>query len=319
MNDYNNELKTRLASFEQNDVDCLKNIIKNYPSKPTKNIHLLFAGSALCGKSMTIKALMKESLNHYYPIINQTPFPSSNLTDNNEVAFYSFDDRIKYWEAPGLGQSIQKDELIIDKLKLLMKEKDSHNNAHFMIDLAIVIHDSSFSDWQNTYTLCKELTGTQRVILAINRKDTESSNEENKLCIPESIKSLIDNSHIIYYDSQNEDCIKAFYTSIITVVENRPENRFIYISEDNRPYIIPANGYYRSSSDLIQVLSDELESFTNLQIVQKVIQIYGIYSDVQGFINSALLLISDASTPVKAKSALHLLMILAYYYLSTQS
>lgn len=319
MNDYNNELKQQVAKFDQNDLYSLENIIKDYPSMPTKNIHLLFAGSALCGKSMTIKALMKEAQNHYYPIINHTPFASSNLSDKNDIAFYTFDDKIKYWEAPGLGQNIQKDELIIEKLKSLMKEQDNHNNAHYKIDLAIIVHNSSFSDWQNTYILCKELAETKRVILAINQKTAAPPYNDYKSCIPEKIKHLIDSSHIIYYDSKNKDSTKALYTSIITVVENAPETRFIYISERNRPYIIPKNGYYRTSKDFIQDLSGKLAFYTSSQIVVKICQIYEIYSDVQGFINSASLLSSDVGTTLKMKSVLHLLMILASYYIKTQS
>lgn len=178
MTDQKFYLEKQLEKMTNEEQEKVYKTLYDIWSKKTK-INLLFTGTSLCGKSTTITALIDESLKNTgvsypedrYPTINSSPFPTMNMTNNKED-FLSYEiNNITYWETPGFGQNLSKDAEILKKIEEQMVKTDSKH--YYTIDLAIVIHDSSFSDQEITHRIFNHLSKKyqDRVMLIYNKKD----------------------------------------------------------------------------------------------------------------------------------------------------
>lgn len=284
MTDQKLNLEKQLEKMTNEEQEKVRKTLYDIWSKKTK-INLLFTGTSLCGKSTTITALINESLKNTgvsypedrYPIINSSPFPTMNMTNNKED-FLSYEiNNITYWETPGFGQSLSKDEEILKKIEEQMVKTDTAH--YYTIDLAIVIHDSSFSDQEITHRIFKHLSQKyqKRVILIYNKKD---------ICL---------NSDLMWHNRYFYSAIDGkngseLLTNILDSCKATPAPLPIVFQGSRRP-TEHANGsgssYHNSFIEALKsLISDE-------SIRNQIIALYGYFEDSQTFLNCIYAIITN--------------------------
>lgn len=276
MTDQEFNLEKQLEKMTNEERDKVYNMLYDIWSKKTE-INLLFTGTSLCGKSATITALIKESLRNTganypedrYPKINDSPFPNRNIATNEED-FLSYEIKnITYWETPGFGQNMKKDAEILQKIEDQMDKTDSKH--YYTIDLAIVIHDSSFSDQEITYRIfnCLSEKYQDRVMLIYNKKDIRL-NSDPMWC---------DHYYYSAINSENgselltrilKSCIKT-QAPLPTIFQDPPQP--IKYANNN------GVSYHKSFIETLKPLITD-ESTRNM-----IINIYDHFDDSQTFVN----------------------------------
>lgn len=242
-----------------------------------KEINLLFTGASLCGKSATITALINESLintganypEDRYPKINDSPFPNKNMATNEEDFLSYKIKNITYWETPGFGQNMRKDAEILQKIEDQLDKTDSKH--YYTIDLAIVIHDSSFSDQEITYRIfnCLSEKYQDRVMLIYNKKDIRL-NTDPMWC-----------NHY-YYSAINSENGSRLLTKILeSCIETQAPLPTIFQGPP-QPIIYANNNGVSYHSSFIETLKPLItdESTRNM-----IINIYDHFDDSQTFVN----------------------------------
>jgi len=93
-----------------------------------------------------------------------------------ELDAYSLNDRIRFWDTPGLGDGVQNDKVHKKKLTdLLYKTYSLDNCTYGFVDMALIIIEGANRDMGTTYQLLNEVIvpniQRDRILVAINQAD----------------------------------------------------------------------------------------------------------------------------------------------------
>ncbi|MBB5213336.1 GTPase family protein [Parapusillimonas granuli] len=127
-------------------------------------IHILLVGATGAGKSSTINALFATEK----AVVGTGVNP-----ETIEIAQYHLDN-VVLWDSPGLGDSPEKDQQHIRKIREKLQETDV--NREPLIDLVLLIVDGSSRDMGATFSLLEVIlpelhNKTDRLLIGINQAD----------------------------------------------------------------------------------------------------------------------------------------------------
>ncbi|MFA6808710.1 MAG: GTPase [Eubacteriales bacterium] len=93
-----------------------------------------------------------------------------------ELDAYRLNDRIRFWDTPGLGDGVQQDKINTRKLiDLLYKTYVLDNNTYGFVDMTLIIIEGVNRDMGTTYHLLNEVIvpniQKDRILVAINQAD----------------------------------------------------------------------------------------------------------------------------------------------------
>lgn len=323
--EFYNIVKKIVNHLSEEDLEALKNSIEGYNLMPTESINLLFTGSSLCGKSTTIEMLEKEALKNtgiqlpgsFSPKINNTPFPSSSITENGEecsiITSYHDIAAITCWETPGMGLCQESDSIIINQTKDKLNEFNRQVNNKPIIDMAIIIHDFSFDDWRNTYNICEELASSNRVLLAVNKKNNPASSKDISYEIPYALRNRCKehNIEIVCYDSHDEPSVRYLLFYIILLIKSRNiEAPLIVIKDEIRPVLLLDNGCSINSTSFTYRLRAWGELLGLPSVIKNVCDVLDKYDKANSIVNDVTAIALNPSLTGKAAPIVHLVITL---------
>lgn len=147
--------------YRVDDIDRNIKLAGFYP------LDVLVVGGTGGGKSSTINALFKSDVVK----VGRTCEPETTTISSVEL-----DERLRFWDSPGLGDSIEKDKKYSkDLIDCLHRYYYMDDNNYGLIDIVLVILDGSGRDMGTVYNLLNEVIvpnfQTERVLVAINQAD----------------------------------------------------------------------------------------------------------------------------------------------------
>ncbi|MCM1251667.1 MAG: 50S ribosome-binding GTPase [Clostridium sp.] len=134
--------------------------------------NIMLVGATGCGKSSTINALFSCNRENEYVEIAKVGSKADPETRNIER--YRIGNLI-LWDTPGLGDGTEIDGHHKEVITELLREADENGNA--LIDLVLVILDSSTRDLGTSYQMLNEViipelkNETGRILIALNQAD----------------------------------------------------------------------------------------------------------------------------------------------------
>lgn len=161
-------------------------------------IDILIVGNTGAGKSSTINAILENNA----VIVGNTCEP-----ETSEISGVKLNDYLRFWDSPGLGDSIQKDKYYSKSLCDFLKQKYILDNKEYgLIDLVLLIIDGSSRDIGTSLKILENDIlpnfPSDRILIAINQADIAMKNRhwDNKINCPDSVllKYLENKSVSIY-------------------------------------------------------------------------------------------------------------------------
>lgn len=323
--EFYNIVKKIVNNLSKEDLEALKNSIEGYNLMPTESINLLFTGNSLCGKSTTIEMLEKEALKNtgiqlpgsFSPIINNTPFPSSSMIDNADknsiITSYHDIATITCWETPGMGLCQESDSIIINQTKDKLNEFNRQINNKPLIDMTIIIHDLSFKDWKNTDNICEELASSNRVLLAVNKKNNRASSKDISYEIPYALRNRCKehNIEIVCYDSHDEHSVRYLLFYIILLIKSRNiDSPRIVIKDESRPVLLLDNGCSINSASLTNRLRAWGKLLGLPSVIKNVSDVLDKYDKANSIVSDVTAIALNPSLTGKAAPMVHLVITL---------
>lgn len=145
-----------------------------------QQINIMLVGSTGSGKSSTVNALFDMRLAK----VGEGANP-----ETKRIAEFRLDN-MTVWDTPGLGDGVEKDQEIADKILLKLQEKNDEGKQ--LIDIVVIIMDASTKDLGTYYTIINEVLipefgeyAKKKIVLALNQSDLAMkgnhwNDEENK-------------------------------------------------------------------------------------------------------------------------------------------
>lgn len=130
-------------------------------------LDVLVVGATGAGKSTTLNTLFSQEV---------ASVGTGADPETMELNHYSLSDRMRFWDSPGLGDSIEADiEHSHNIIDLLYKTYSLDNKTYGWIDLVLVILDGSGRDMGTAYKLLNHVVlpniNSKRVLVGINQAD----------------------------------------------------------------------------------------------------------------------------------------------------
>lgn len=185
--------------FDQKKKDIVSEKIQNIGKSP---LDILLVGPTGVGKSSTINAL----INANYAKVGYTPNP-----ETMEVACYTWENCMRFWDSPGLGDG-KLDQAHKEKIRRLLRESYSYNGRRYgKIDFVLVIIDISSRDIGTSTALLNDVIipemSENRVMIAFNRCDFAMSGRHWEKSAPDEILlKEINKRDTILSERINRDC-----------------------------------------------------------------------------------------------------------------
>ncbi len=144
-----------------------------------QRVNIMLVGSTGAGKSSTVNALFNMDVAKVGVGVD----PETSIIEKFEL------DNLIIWDTPGLGDGIKSDERI--SRAILEKLNELDEEGHPLIDLVVVILDSSSKDLGTSYELINNVLipalgedASKRILVALNQADvamkgTHWNSEEN--------------------------------------------------------------------------------------------------------------------------------------------
>lgn len=134
---------------------------------PIRPLDIMVTGVTGAGKSTTLNSLF---LKEIAKVGDGVDPETMNLES------YSLSDVVRFWDTPGLGDGVIKDQEHSKKLiDLLYKTYTLENYSYGWIDVVLIILEGSSRDMGTTYKLLNEIIipnfQSQRILIAINQAD----------------------------------------------------------------------------------------------------------------------------------------------------
>ncbi len=131
-----------------------------------QKVNIMLTGATGAGKSSTVNALF----NMEVAKVGVGVDPETSLMEKFEL------DNLIIWDTPGLGDGVENDEKIRRTILEKLNELDDEGNP--LIDLVVVVLDSSSKDLGTSYGLINDILipalgddAKDRIILALNQAD----------------------------------------------------------------------------------------------------------------------------------------------------
>ncbi len=130
-------------------------------------LDIMITGVTGAGKSTTINALFKKSV---------AKEGLGTDPETMEVSNYDLNEYIRFWDTPGLGDSIKNDKIHSKKIVDLLKWTYTYSDKEYgFIDLAVVILDGSVRDMGTAFHLLNDVIvpniQSSRILVAVNQAD----------------------------------------------------------------------------------------------------------------------------------------------------
>jgi len=156
-------------------------IIRNLQIANFRPLDVLVVGGTGSGKSSTMNALFGRAIAK----VGRGCDPETMV-----ISGYNLSDEMRFWDSPGLGDSIARDKRYSRELtQKLYDDYYLDNKQYGLIDLVLVILDGTGRDMGTTYRLLNEVVvpnfQSDRIMVAINQADMAMKGrhwnyEENK-------------------------------------------------------------------------------------------------------------------------------------------
>lgn len=164
------EQKAVTGNFKEavmNRVYRIADIEKNLKKAGVSTLDVLVVGSTGAGKSSTLNALFQRE-------VAKVGYGCDPET--TEISSANLNEKLRFWDSPGLGDNIDKDEVYSKKLMdCLYKTWEEKGRVYGTIDLVLVILDGSGRDMGTTYKLLNDVIipnfPADRILVAINQAD----------------------------------------------------------------------------------------------------------------------------------------------------
>lgn len=200
-------------------------------------IDVLLIGSTGSGKSSTLNSIFCNEVSKIgFGVNPETLYIKDYLLENG----------IRFWDTPGLGDSILNDKIYYEKIFEVLKWKIKYDDKYAFIDMVVIILDASIRDMGTSFNIINKiltiLKESHRLVIGLNQADfaMKSNNfnkeinepslelknflQEKKISIQKRIKESIglDNINIIEYSALTGYNIDKFLDLII---DNIPKNK----------------------------------------------------------------------------------------------
>lgn len=148
-------------TYRINDIDRNLKIARFNP------LDVLVIGGTGAGKSSTLNAMFEREISK----VGRGCDP-----ETMEISSYKLNEKLRFWDTPGLGDSKEGDRIYSKKLiDMLYSDYYLDNTQYGLIDLVLVIIDGTGRDMGTTYKLLNEVIvpnfQKDRILVAINQAD----------------------------------------------------------------------------------------------------------------------------------------------------
>ena len=154
-----------------------------------QKVNIMLAGATGAGKSSTVNALF----NMEVAKVGVGVAPETSLIEKFEL------DNLIIWDTPGLGDGVENDERIKRSILEKLNELDDEGNP--LIDLVVVVMDSSSKDLGTSYELINDILipafgddAKDRILFALNQADVAMKGthwDEEKNAPDEVLKAFL--------------------------------------------------------------------------------------------------------------------------------
>ena len=153
-----------MIQINKNSQESLVQKIKSIGVYP---IDIMITGATGSGKSSTINAISKSYLAKIGKSVEPEP---------RDISSFRLNDELRFWDTPGLGDSLEKDKLHSMKIiDLLNKDYYTNNKQYGFIDVILIVLEGGIRDMGTVYNLINQLVipnfPKDRIIVAINQAD----------------------------------------------------------------------------------------------------------------------------------------------------
>jgi len=222
-----------------NSVYREKDIERNAKRAGFNPMDIVVVGGTGTGKSTTMNTLFEREIAK----VGYGCDPETSKRDPKCLNRY-----LRFWDTPGFGDSIEKDNKYAKKLIKLLNGSWSDNGANIygVIDMVLVILDGSGRDMGTTYKILNDVVlpnfPSDRILVAINQADAAKSpkhwnNQKNEP--DEVLKSFLEEKAVsvmrrieeatgtrvckpVYYSAEKEYNVEKLLDMII---DNMPTSR----------------------------------------------------------------------------------------------
>lgn len=148
-------------TYRINDIDRNLKIARFNP------LDVLIIGGTGAGKSSTLNAMFKREISK----VGRGCDP-----ETMEISSYNLNEKLRFWDTPGLGDSKEGDKIYSKKLiDMLYSDYYLDNTQYGLIDLVLVVVDGTGRDMGTIYKLLNEVIvpnfQKDRILVAINQAD----------------------------------------------------------------------------------------------------------------------------------------------------
>lgn len=161
-------LKQRISSC-QNSKDRGLNSLNFWfgaNASNEKRLDVAIIGATGAGKSTTLNSLLFRK---------KAEVGTGVDPKTSEIQKYCYSKNISIWDTPGLGDSVEKDQVYAHKIKKLINKKHRCFKGDRLIDLCLIVVDASSRDLGTVYDIFKNVIKNniepERVQVIINQAD----------------------------------------------------------------------------------------------------------------------------------------------------